>query len=106
GMQPPGWHLARAFPDRVSQSTGPRGKFRLANGRQASLDQTDALAAQPFLVVTDMTGTAATGRIRAAAALDRADLETHFASSIAGETVLAFDEPSGSVRARRIRCLG
>ena len=100
-----GHHLARAFPDRVAQAAGPRGKFRLANGRQASLDQTDALAAQPFLVVTDITGAAASGRIRAAAALDRADLESLFAHRILSETVLAFDEPSGSVRARRIRRL-
>ena len=100
-----GRHLARAFPDRIAQAAGPRGKFRLANGRQASLEQTDALAAQPFLVVTDITGAAANGRIRAAAALDRADLESLFAHRIVDETVLAFDEPSASVRARRIRRL-
>ena len=57
--------------------------------------QTDALAGQPFLVVTDITGAAATGRIRAAAALDRADLEALFAHRILSETLLAFDEPLG-----------
>lgn len=105
GKLPAGWHLANAFPDRVAQATG-RGKFRLANGRQASLEETDALAASPFLVVTDITGGAATGRIRAAAALDRDDLENIFASHIVSETALAFDTPSASVRARRIRRLG
>ena len=102
----PGHHLARAYPDRVAQAAGARGRFRLANGRQASLESTDALANSPFLVVTDITGAAASGKIRAAAALDRADLETLFAAHIVGETVLAFDEPSASVRARRIRRLG
>ena len=106
GNLPAGHHLARAFPDRVAQAAGPRGKFRLANGRQAALDQTDSLASAPFLVVTDITGAAATSRIRAAAVLDRTDLETLFASHIVGETLLAFDEPSASVRARRIRRLG
>ncbi|WP_299745765.1 ATP-dependent helicase HrpB [Devosia sp.] len=101
-----GHHLARAYPDRVAQAAGARGRFRLANGRQASLDTTDALAAAPFLVVTDITGAAATGKIRAAAAIERADIELIFASHIIGETVLAFDEPSTSVRARRIRRLG
>jgi ATP-dependent helicase HrpB len=105
GNLPVGHHLARAYPDRVAQPAGPRGKFRLANGRQAALDETDALASAPFLVVTDITGAAATGRIRAAAALDRADLESLFALRIVGETLLAFDEPSASVRARRIRRL-
>lgn len=102
---PAGWHLARAYPDRVAQAT-TRGKFRLANGRQASLELTEALAASPFLVVTDITGAAATARIRGAAALDRADLENLFAAHIVSETVLTFDEPSASVRARRIRRLG
>ncbi|HTO27085.1 MAG TPA: ATP-dependent helicase HrpB, partial [Devosia sp.] len=101
-----GYHLARAYPDRVAQAAGPRGKFRLANGRQASLEATDTLAAQPFLVVSDITGPAANGRIRAAAVLDRADLENLFAASILSETTLAFDEPSASVRARRLRRLG
>ncbi len=102
----PGHHLARAYPDRVAQAAGPRGKFRLANGRQASLDTTDALAAAPFLVVTDITGAAASGKIRAAAAIDRPTIELLFASHITDETVLAFDEPSASVRARKTRRLG
>ena len=106
GNMPAGHHLARAYPDRVAQAAGPRGSFRLANGRRASLDQTDSLASAAFLVVTDITGAAATGRIRAAAMLDRADLETLFAGRITEETVLAFDETSGSVRARRMRRLG
>ena len=102
----PGAHLARAYPDRVAQQAGPRGKFRLANGRQASLDPTDALASQPFLVVTDLTGAAATSRIRAAVALDRADLETLFAAQIIEAETLSFDTASASVRARKTRQLG
>ncbi|WP_354066369.1 ATP-dependent helicase HrpB [Devosia sp. 2618] len=105
GNLPAGHHLARAFPDRVAQAAGLRGKFRLANGRQASLEQTDALAAAPFLVVTDITGAAAISRIRAAATLDRADLETLFAHRITDTETLSFDIASGSVRARRSRQL-
>ncbi|QQR37029.1 ATP-dependent helicase HrpB [Devosia oryziradicis] len=98
-------HLARAYPDRVAQAAGPRGRFRLANGRQASLEETDALATQPYLVVTDITGTAATARIRGAAALDRTDLEALFAHRITETTTLSFDAASSSVRARRLRQL-
>ncbi|MGV8853151.1 MAG: ATP-dependent helicase HrpB [Devosia sp.] len=105
GNLPAGHHLARAFPDRVAQAAGPRGKFRLANGRQASLETTDALANEPFLVVTDITGAAATGRIRAAAALDRETIETLFAHRITATTALSFDTASASVRARRTRQL-
>ncbi len=102
---PPGHHLARAFPDRVAQSAGPRGRFRLANGRQAQLDETHSLASAAYIVVADLTGSAAQGRIRSAAALDPADLETLFATHIISETSLAFDPATGSVRARRQRRL-
>lgn len=101
----PGHHLARAFPDRVAQPAGPRGRFRLANGRQAQVDETHSLAGAPFLVVADLTGSATQGRIRSAAALDPADLETLFAHHITSETTLTFDPASGAVRARRQRRL-
>lgn len=100
-----GHHLARAFPDRVAQPAGPRGRFRLANGRQAQLEDTHSLAGAPFIVVADLTGSATQGRIRSAAALDPVDLETLFGHRITDETVLAFDTSSGSVRARRQRRL-
>jgi ATP-dependent helicase HrpB len=101
-----GRHLARAYPDRVAQSAGARGRFRLANGRAASMDETESLAGSDYLVVTDITGSAASGRIRAAASIDRATVETLFAGQIVSETLLAFDPASRSVRARRIRRLG
>ncbi|HVW92119.1 MAG TPA: ATP-dependent helicase HrpB, partial [Devosia sp.] len=103
---PVGRHLARAFPDRVAQAAGRRGRFRLVNGRAASLDEADALAARPFLVVADVTGSAANGRIRAAAAIDRAEIEALFARQIVDEDSLAFDPATKSVRARRLRRLG
>ncbi len=102
---PAGHHLARAFPDRVAQSAGPRGRFRLANGRQAQLDETHALAGAPHIVVADLTGSAGQARIRSAAALAADELETLFAHHIVSETSLAFDPASQSVRARRQRRL-
>ncbi|HEV2516339.1 MAG TPA: ATP-dependent helicase HrpB [Devosia sp.] len=101
-----GRHLARAYPDRVAQQAGARGRFRLANGRQASLEDTDALASAPYLVVADITGAAASGRIRAAAAIERATIEELFATEIVDEVAMAFDRGARSVRARRLRRLG
>jgi ATP-dependent helicase HrpB len=98
--------LARAYPDRVAQAAGARGRYRLANGRAAALDETDALSREPFLVVTDVTGAAASGRIRAAAPLTRDDIEELFTAHISSETTLHWDEPSASVRARRRRTYG
>ncbi|MDB5538568.1 MAG: HrpB [Devosia sp.] len=101
-----GRHLARAYPDRVAQQAGARGRFRLANGRAASLEEADALAGAPYLVVTDITGAAATGRIRAAAAIERSTIEELFAAEIVDEVTMAFNRGSRSVRARRVRRLG
>ena len=101
----PGHHLARAFPDRVAQAAGPRGRFRLANGRQAQLDETHALASAPYIVVADLTGSAGQGRIRAATALDAAELENLFVGHITTQTSLAFDPKTNAVRARRQRRL-
>jgi ATP-dependent helicase HrpB len=98
--------LARAFPDRVAQQAGAKGRFRLANGRAASMEASDALAASPFLVVTEITGGAATGRIRAAAVIGRDEIEALFAGQIVAETNLRWDGASASVRARRRRTLG
>jgi ATP-dependent helicase HrpB len=101
-----GRHLTRAYPDRVAQRAGGRGRFRLANGRQAMLEETEALASAEYLVVTDITGAAASGRIRAAARIDRETIEELFASQIVDEVAMAFDRASRSVRARRVKRLG
>jgi ATP-dependent helicase HrpB len=103
---PPGRHLARAYPDRVAQQTGARGRYRLANGRGAGLDESDALARERYLVVTDVTGAAATGRIRGAAAIDEATIVELFGAHIVSDTVLSFDPAAMAVRARRQRRLG
>jgi ATP-dependent helicase HrpB len=103
---PPGRHLARAYPDRVAQQTGARGRYRLANGRGAGLDESDALARERYLVVTDVTGAAATGRIRGAAAIDEATIVELFGAHIVSDTVLGFDPAAMAVRARRQRRLG
>ncbi|WP_169196781.1 ATP-dependent helicase HrpB [Devosia sp. MC1541] len=100
-----GYHLANAFPDRVAQPAGARGRFRLANGRQAQLDEAHALAGAPFLVVADITGSATQGRIRSAAALSADELDQLFGAHIKSETTLTFDTQTGSVRARRQRRL-
>jgi ATP-dependent helicase HrpB len=101
-----GRHLARAYPDRVAQASGARGRFRLANGRGASVDETDALAKTSFLVVTDLTGSAANGRIRAAAEIDRATIEELFAHQIVDDETLSFDASAKAVRARKVKRLG
>jgi ATP-dependent helicase HrpB len=90
----------------VAQAVDGRGRFRLANGRQASLDAAEGLARAPFLVVTELSGAAGNARIRGAAAISREAVEELFAPRIAEETVQAFDRAARAVRARRVRRLG
>jgi len=101
-----GRHLARAYPDRVAQAAGARGRFRLANGRGGRVEETDALAGAPFLVVAELTGSAAQAQIRLAAPIAREEIETLFANRIESGETLAFDPQAGAVRARRQKRLG
>lgn len=97
--------LALAFPERVAQGRGQRGRFRLANGRGAELPEEHALAGEPFLAIADIQGKAQSGRIMLAAPLGLEAIETIFAADIA-ETDDVRLEPSGLVRARRVVRLG
>ncbi len=97
--------LAFAYPERIAKARGNRGQFLLANGRAGSLDAIDSLASSPYLVIAEMSGTAAQTRILSAAPLDEAGLETEFADVIQSRTETTFDTASASLRTRSIRRL-
>jgi len=97
--------LAQAFPERVARSRGQApGRFVLAGGRGAMLDETDPLARAEWLAVADMTGAGPDLRITLAALLS----EDQALASGAVETTerAEYDPGSGRVRARRTRRLG
>ncbi|WP_026175743.1 ATP-dependent helicase HrpB [Methylobacterium sp. 88A] len=98
--------LALAYPDRVARSRGRDGEFVMANGRAGRVDPASALAREPFLVVADIAGTAASGRILAAATITLDDIEAAFAERIDSVTQVVFDKGSRSLRARASRRLG
>ncbi len=97
--------LALAFPDRIAKARGAPGHFLLANGRAAKLEPTEALARQPFLVIAELTGTAAATRIMLAAALDEASLAAIAGHRITEADEVSFDTAAGALRARRVRRL-
>ncbi len=98
--------LAMAFPERIGKARDGRGTFLLANGRGVRVDETDPLARAPFIVAAELTGTAAAGRVVAAAPFDASELEALAGSRLETTDELAFDVASGQVRCRRIRRLG
>ena len=98
--------LLHAYPDRVARARGALGRFVLANGRGAILEETDALARTPFLVVADLQGRAQNARIAAAAMVDEETVRTVLADRIVVRTESAFDPARRSVRVRRVERLG
>lgn len=97
--------LARAFPERIARARGQApGRFLLAGGRGAMLDETDPLARAQWLAVADMTGSGPDLRITLAAHIT----EEQALSSGAVETTerAEYDPQAGRVRARRTRRLG
>jgi ATP-dependent helicase HrpB len=99
--------VALAFPERVAKSRGGgSGAFLLANGRGASLDPASPLAREPFLAVAELAGSAAQGRILAAAPIALSEIETHFAGHIETREEIGFDPETGALRGRRTRRLG
>ncbi|MBN9599078.1 MAG: ATP-dependent helicase HrpB [Afipia sp.] len=95
-----GMILALAFPDRVARNRG-KASFTLANGRGASVEQTSALAREPYLAVAELTGTAASGRILLAAPIMQSEIEARFADHITVDDEISFDKAAMALRARR-----
>jgi ATP-dependent helicase HrpB len=98
--------LALAYPDRVARARGRDGEFVMVNGRAGRVDPASALARAPFLVVADITGTAAAARILAAAPITLEAIEALFGDTIAATTQVVFDKTARALRARSLRRLG
>jgi len=96
--------LAFAYPDRLARNRG-NGSFVLANGRGAVVEQTSALARAPYIVVGELSGTAAAGRILLAAPIAQEEIESHFGAHIETADEIAFDRTALALRSRRKRTL-
>ncbi len=97
--------LALGFPERIGRLRGSApGRFVLAGGRGAVIDETDPMASQQWIVVADMTGSGADLRITLAGRYT----EEEALSSDAVETreEARYDGEARRVRARRVKTLG
>ncbi|MFA5900231.1 MAG: ATP-dependent helicase HrpB [Hyphomicrobium sp.] len=97
--------LALAFPERIGKGRGAPGQFLLANGRGANVDAVHPLARSPFLVVAELSGSAASTRILLAAAADEADVIAAAGKRIREGDEIEFDASAGGLRSRRVRRL-
>ncbi|MBX3531373.1 MAG: ATP-dependent helicase HrpB [Rhizobiaceae bacterium] len=98
--------LLRAYPDRVAMARGAYGRFVLANGRGAMLDETEALAREKFLVVADLQGAATNARIASAAAVSEVDIRAVLGKRIERRTETFFDAERRAMRVRETERLG
>src|SRR5690606_10870554 len=97
--------LALGFPERIARARGGApGRFILAGGRGAMLDETDPLARQPWLAVADMTGSGPDLRITLAARI--AEEDALALGDVEQKDEAWFDPATGRVRARRTRRMG
>ena len=101
----PGSILGLAYPDRIAKNRG-NGRFLLANGRGAAVEQTSSLAREPFLAVAEVAGSATQGRIVLAAPISLGETEERFAERIETREQITFEPQSGALRGRASRALG
>jgi ATP-dependent helicase HrpB len=94
--------VALAYPERLAQARGGRGRFRLASGGGARLDEANSLAGEPYLAIAEVQGSGAEPRILSAAPVDRASIESLFGERTRTEVTLSYDAPADAVRGRRV----
>jgi ATP-dependent helicase HrpB len=97
--------LAAAFPDRIAQSRGEAGSFRLSGGGGAKLPPSDPLARAKLLVAAGLEQKAS-ARITLAAALDPDALPASIADRGTEQVESGFDHATGAVFSRRRRRYG
>jgi ATP-dependent helicase HrpB len=90
--------LALAYPDRLAQRT-EHGRFRLANGRGALLDEADPLAVQPFLAIAQLDAGEIQGRVRLAAAISEAEIRQLPDIELESASAVVWDKRAQRVKA-------
>jgi ATP-dependent helicase HrpB len=106
GGQSIGQLLAWAYPDRIAQRReGPRGRFLLASGRGALLDEIDPLANEPYLVAVDLDGKKRQARIFRAAAYSLDLLLEQYREKVFHEQIIGWDQERKAVSAQLVTTL-
>lgn len=97
--------IAAAAPAMIARvRPGARGRYLLALGREARLDETDPLAGEVWLAVAGLTGAAKTQRITLAAPLN--EEEALRLGGVVTEDRAEYDPATKALKARRVRALG
>jgi ATP-dependent helicase HrpB len=98
--------LAFAYPDRIGQQRGARGRFLLRNGRGAAVDAAHNLAGEAFIVAAEVGGQGRDSRVFMGAPLELARIEEHFAPQLDSERSVNWEPGRGAVSATETTRLG
>jgi len=94
--------VAFAYPDRIAgRRQGGDLRYRLANGRGASLSSEDSLLTSPYIAIALVTGDNRDARIWLAAPLSVATIENLFEGQILEGETAVWDSQSQTVLARK-----
>jgi ATP-dependent helicase HrpB len=96
--------LAAAFPDRVGQSRGEPGSYRLSGGGSGKLNPADPLSRNRLVVVASLDGKGS--RVRLGAVLDAENLPASLRARCKNTRESGFDPATGSVVTRERLRLG
>ena len=98
--------LAAAYPDRIAQARGGRGRYVLRAGTEGWLDAGDPLAHEPLLAVAEVDGRRSSRRIRLAAPLGADQLDEVAGDQVVEHARLDWDRDRDDLVARVERRLG
>jgi ATP-dependent helicase HrpB len=98
---------ALAYPDRIGQRRpGGEGRLVLSGGKGAVIAAGDRLAAEPWIVATDLDGDQREARVRLGVAITEAEIRALFAADILRAEVCRWSRREGRVVARVQERLG
>jgi ATP-dependent helicase HrpB len=100
--------LALAFTDRIAQRRGQDGRYLLANGMGAAMNQDEALSRAPWLIVPSLLQghNSPDARILLALPVDIEVLAAQLPAIVSQQTAVEWDEEKGTLRAWKRQQIG
>ncbi|MFI2946585.1 ATP-dependent helicase HrpB [Serratia nematodiphila] len=100
--------LASAFADRIAQRRGQDGRYLLANGMGAAMNQDEALSRAPWLIVLSLLQghNSPDARILLALPVDIEALAAQLPTMVMQRTAVEWDEEKGTLRAWKRQQIG
>ncbi|MFQ6791068.1 ATP-dependent helicase HrpB [Serratia marcescens] len=100
--------LASAFADRIAQRRGQDGRYLLANGMGAAMNQDEALSRVPWLIVPSLLQghNSPDARILLALPVDIEALAAQLPTMVMQRTAVEWDEEKGTLRAWKRQQIG